>query len=218
MIHFFSKKAISRNLGILVVIGLFIVSSFVGQRYEMVFAEMHENNSGFAMASYFIITILAVVITPLASAPIIPLATHTWGGLATALLSICGWTIGAMIAFGITRKYGRPHVEKSTVLKRVAQFEKRIPDKFLFIGIVTLRMLVPVDILSYVLGLSSRITAKIYFFATFIGVTPFAFIMSYLGYLPWQYQGASAMIALIVFAGIFYFLSRHQDATPHEAV
>ena len=66
MIHFFSKKAISRNLGILVVIGLFIVSSFVGQRYEMVFAEMHENNSGFAMASYFIITILAVVITPLA--------------------------------------------------------------------------------------------------------------------------------------------------------
>jgi len=66
--------------------------------------------------------------------------------------------------------------------------EKKIPKENLFLGIIFLRMVIPVDILSYALGLFSKIKTRDYLLATIIGVSPFAFIFAYLGRMPFYYQ------------------------------
>jgi uncharacterized membrane protein YdjX (TVP38/TMEM64 family) len=134
----------------------------------------------FGMIFYVFITAIAVVIAPISTFPLIPIASIVWGYVVAAILSIIGWTIGAQIAFIIARRFGKPLVQKFISLEKLESFEKRIPEKNLFWSIVVLRMTVPVDILSYALGLFSKISYSKYFWATIIGVTPFAFIFSYI--------------------------------------
>ena len=75
-------------------------------------------------------------------------------------------------------------VRRYMSLERLRTFEKRFSRHDLFWTVVFLRMTVPVDILSYALGLFSTISARSFFVATIIGVTPFAFMFAYVGTLP----------------------------------
>lgn len=138
------------------------------------------NSGSLGMIFYVFITAIAVVIAPISTFPLIPIASIAWGFVISAILSIAGWTIGAQIAFMIARRFGKPLVQKFISLEKLEAFEKRIPEKNLFWSIVLLRMTVPVDLLSYALGLFSKISYSKYFWATIIGVTPFAFIFSYI--------------------------------------
>ena len=65
-------------------------------------------------------------------------------------------------------------------------------------------MVLPVDILSYALGLFTTIKTWKYILATFIGVIPFAFIFSYAGMVNIYYQiGAFVLAALVLLLGVF---------------
>jgi len=66
-------------------------------------------------------------------------------------------------------------------LERIATYEKKIPQNIEFIAIVFLRMVLPVDVLSYALGFFSTISFARYMAATVIGITPFAVIFAYGG-------------------------------------
>ncbi|QQR65420.1 TVP38/TMEM64 family protein [Candidatus Kaiserbacteria bacterium] len=149
------------------------------------------------IVAYTLVAVLTTVIAPLNSIPLMPIATNIWGPIITALASIVGWLIGALIAFGISRKYGRGLVEKIFSREKVDAFEKRVPQQNLFWSIVFLRMAVPVDMLSYILGLFSTISWTTYTFATLIGITPFAFVLAYTGMLPFRYQVMGMAVALI---------------------
>jgi uncharacterized membrane protein YdjX (TVP38/TMEM64 family) len=83
-------------------------------------------------------------------------------------------------------------------LKDIYSNEKKIPSENIFWAIVVLRMSVPVDILSYGLGLFSKINRKKYILATIIGVIPFAFLISYLGSLPVVYQLISFTTGILI--------------------
>ena len=67
-----------------------------------------------------------------------------------------------------------------------------------------MRMILPVDVLSYLLGLFSKVDLKTYTLATFIGVIPFAFILSYIGSLSFAYQLFSLFFGGIIFLILFY--------------
>jgi len=156
------------------------------------------------MLLYTLIVIASIVFAPVAVMPLMPLASGLWGWQITALLSIVGWTIGAAIAFGIARKYGKKLIKKIVSLNEIEEFEKRIPKKNIFLTIVFLRMTVPVDGLSYLFGLFSRISFKTYILATIIGITPFSIAFSYAGGISIVWQGAALAIALgILFVGIW---------------
>jgi len=64
--------------------------------------------------------------------------------------------------------------------------------------VVFLRVGVPVDVLSYGLGLFSKMPLKDYFFATLLGVSPFAFVFSFLGIFPIYYQIFALAAALTI--------------------
>lgn len=206
----YGKNTFYAILGFAVVAALFALASFLAVRYE---SEMHAlalrgGTSG--MAAYVLITIVAIVVAPISTLPLMPLATSIWGWFLTGVLSIIGWTIGAQIAFMLARHFGKPLVQKLVSDGKVRELEGWVPEHNLFWTVVLLRMAIPVDILSYALGLFSRMKSVPYFLSTLIGVTPFAFVFSYLGKLPLGLQVAAVLgiLALVTLGKKAYTRNR----------
>jgi len=132
------------------------------------------------IAVYILFVAASVVLLPFSSLPLLPLAARIFGVWFTAGLSILGWWIGCLIAFQIAR-YGRKYLEKITSLEAVDRVERKIPKDIGFAGIVILRMVLPVDVTSFALGLLKHLPFSTYAIASLIGITPFAFVWSYAG-------------------------------------
>lgn len=132
------------------------------------------------MVLYIGFLIISIVALPLTSLPLLPIAARLWGVWITATLSILGWWIGCLIAFQIARA-GRRVLEYFTSLEAVDRLEARIPRDIGFVGIVILRMILPVDITSFTLGLLKHLTFKTYAIASLLGIIPFAFVWSAAG-------------------------------------
>jgi|SRR3989344_2623079 len=193
----FMNERLSALGWIVVIIVFFVVASYLVQDNLL---EIKERIGGVpGMGLYVFILIVAVVLAPVSALPLIPLVSPVYGWFVAGLLSIIGWTIGASIAFLLARRYGTGLVQKVVSLNKIKKFEKKIPQKNMFWSIVFLRMTIPVDILSYALGLFSSVSFGTYFFATLVGVTPFAFIFAYLGEMPVYYQITGLIAAGIIF-------------------
>lgn len=190
--------------GALVIISLFILSSYlVRQNQEVIYGLIGEGI--FGILAYILITIIAIVIAPISMMPLIPLAANMWGLFFSAIINIIGWTLGSFIVFFISRKYGVPLIKKFVSLEKINEIEKKIPKENLFVSIVILRMITPIDVLSYALSLFTKINFKIYALATIIGIIPFAFIFSYLGTVPFYYQIAGFIIVGLIIVLIIEF-------------
>ena len=174
-------------LGILFIVILFILSSYFA-RTNIDFVKSLIGNDFSGILIYILITIIAIVIAPITMMPLVPIASNLWGWVSAGIFTFVGWTIGAFIVFFISRKYGVPLIKKFIPLGKLFKLESKIPKENLFMDVVLLRMIIPVDILSYALGLFTKVNFKTYALATMIGIIPFTFVFSYLGILPVWYQ------------------------------
>jgi uncharacterized membrane protein YdjX (TVP38/TMEM64 family) len=156
--------------------------------------------------------LFATVVAPVALLPLIPVIAPMLGPFLTAIASWVGWTLGAVIAFGIARYGGKPLLLRFVSIESLERYESRIPEDAHFLVILALRLVVPVDILSYALGLFSTVRLGVYTVASSLGILWFSFAFSYLGYayntnntvLFVGYSVASA----IIFAGAFWYTFR----------
>jgi uncharacterized membrane protein YdjX (TVP38/TMEM64 family) len=153
---------------------------------------------------YLLLNILDAVILPGATLPLIPVAAHVWGPIVTGLATTGGWTSGSLAAFLIARRWGAPIVEKITSMRRVREMKRYIPED-LFWSIVLVRLVLPMDVISYVLGLFTKIGWSRYAAATAMGLAPPAFLLAFLGKLPHAYEiiafgigGGLVVVSLIV--------------------
>ena len=190
-------KKILPFLEFLIIISLFILLSYLTQR-NIVYLQDLIGTSFQNMIIYVFIFTASVIIAPINSEPLIPLASQLWGWQIAGFLTLIGWSIGSLIAFLIARHYGVRIVKKFVSLKKVEQFQKIIPQENIFWSIVFLRLTIQVDILSYVIGFLSNISAKKYFIASLIGFAPLAFILAYIGELPLIYQLVAFTIAILL--------------------
>lgn len=199
-----SKK---EAIGIFIVILLFIGASYFSHEYADAIGDavlMYEN---IGIALYIAITTIATIIAPINAIPLIPVAVAVWGSFLTAIFSIIGWTLGSLFAFGIARRYGKRIVRHFINLEKIARIEKMIPHEHLFISIILLRMALPVDVLSYALGIFTNIRFRLYFWTTLIGITPFAFVFAYAATLPVWYQVGAGIIGVVVLYGAYRHVS-----------
>ena len=149
---------------------------------------------------YITLNIVDAVVAPGATLPLIPVAVRVWGRVSAALATTAGWTAGSLIAFLIARRWGYPVVRKITSIERVRAMRRYIPEN-LFWSIVLVRLVLPMDVISYVLGLFTDIKWSTYVAATALGLTPSAFVLAYFGKLPNAYEiiafgvGAMAVVA-----------------------
>lgn len=197
------KNKIKAFVPIAIIIALFIVSAFYSQKYGEEVGAFVERGGAFGMIAYVIIAIIATVAAPVSAAPLIPIAAGAWGVALTAILSIFGWTIGSLIAFAIGRRYGLPLAQKFISGQKLEKLRKHIPHEKMFWSVVLLRIMIPVDLLSYALGVFGVLNWEKYTLATVIGIVPFAFIFAYLGTLPVSYQLFSIPAGVLLISIIY---------------
>ena len=167
---------------------LFLMAGYFTQVYQETFIGLLEGRTGIAMLVYVLGATVATIIAPLSFLPILPVAVVLWGSLVAAFLSIVAWSLGAAVAFLLARRYGRPLVSHFVGERKMALIAHIAPRRYLFVAVVLLRMALPVDLLSYTLGLLGVMRFWPYMLATVIGITPFALVFSYLAELDTALQ------------------------------
>lgn len=149
----------------------------------------------------------ATIIAPVVLLPLVPVVSPILGPFVTGLACWVGWTLGSVVAFWIARYGGRPLLARFTDLGRLDTLEARIPEASHFLLICALRLIVPVDILSYALGLFSTVSMRTYALASAVSILWFSFAFSYLGFAAKDgdavlftiYSVVSGIIALTAF-------------------
>jgi uncharacterized membrane protein YdjX (TVP38/TMEM64 family) len=162
---------------------------------------------------YIVLNILDAVLAPGATLPLIPIVAHAWGHVPAALITTVGWTAGSLVAFFIARRWGAPVVRKITSMERVKRLRPYVPDAFW--SVVLLRLIMPMDAISYVLGLFSDMRWRTYALATALGLTPSAFILAYIGRTPFAYDVIMFGVGAGVVAALIYSMRRR--ARPRRA-
>lgn len=165
-------------IGIAILTLFFVLGIFLAHNFDS-YITKYLSFGVLGMIIYVLSLVLATVVAPISAVPLIPIAGVLWGPLITALLSIFAWTVGSVIAFLIARYLGKPIVSRMINLETIHKYESALGNEYLFWDVVVLRMALPVDILSYAIGLFSSMKISNYVLATVIGVTPFAFILSF---------------------------------------
>lgn len=207
---------------IFLIVAAFIVASWLGKQLLDILSADELLLGGWGMPLYVLVTVIAIVIAPISMIPFIPLAVGLWGAVTAALLNIAGWTIGSAIAFLIARIFGHSLVMRLIGAKSINKIERFLPQKHLFWSVVFLRMVLPVDLLSYALGLFTNMRFFSYLLASFIGIVPFSFVFSYAAELPLAYQliVGAVVIALVVIINVLLIRSTRQtdDATNQISI
>ncbi len=186
-------KSVHRYLlGLIALLFAFLFVSYVVNENENYFKSLIYRHEDEGAAMYVALAIVATVVAPLSALPFLPLVSLLYGWFWAAIFSIIGWSVGAWIAFVIARRWGKDIVKNFVSLSAIERLEARIPTEHLFWHIVLLRVLVPVDALSYAIGIFTNVKVRTYMAATVVGITPFAFVWAYVGSLSWEYLLALA--------------------------
>lgn len=206
-------------LGSSIIVALFLISALFSQAFDQEIRDALTAYQFFGIVLYVFAGFVATIIAPISSVFLIPLAVTLWGPLATALLSIFAWGLGSVVAYYLARTFGRPLVEHFADLSNVDKVGRVLPQKKIFIWIVLARMAMPVDILSYALGLFLKVPYRTYTLATIIGIAPFAFVFSYASSAPPIYIAGAGILALIAASlGAYWFHRALKEARRKESV
>lgn len=202
-------------LSILGIAAFFIGTSYLAASYREELHALIETYGLFGPALFVLIEVAGVIAAPVSTIALIPLGVALWGSLATAILSLIGWTLGSLLAFELARVYGQPLLERFLNLKELGRLEGLLPQHNLFWGIVALRLFIPIDLVSYALGLFSPISRGAYTLATVVGYLPSAFAYAYAATVPVAYQiigGGLLIILLALFLSRIHTLERRSHA------
>jgi uncharacterized membrane protein YdjX (TVP38/TMEM64 family) len=193
------KEKINALIGLVILIISFILISHLiqtnSQYIDNIISKIKVRD--FAIV-FVLIVIIGTVFVPITFIPLIPIATYSYGWIQTGFFILIGEFIGAIIAFGISRKYGLPLVSRLISLEEIKKYENMIPEGNIFWAVVLIRIALPVDVLSYVFGIFEKIRFEIFAFATLLGLIPGAFALSYIGSLELKYQVIAFIMAVIV--------------------
>lgn len=124
---------------------------------------------------------LAIVVSPLPSGPVAMAAGAIYGAIEGAMLSSVGAVLGAMIAFNLSRHFGRGAV--ASLSSPLAIWICRPRSQTKLMALVFASRLIPFisfDAISYTAGLTN-LTQTRFAIATSLGVIPMAFAFAAMG-------------------------------------
>ncbi|HEX9368005.1 MAG TPA: VTT domain-containing protein [Vicinamibacterales bacterium] len=174
-------------ISLAIVASIIIAALLLARHYDAPLRRFIEENPVPGVFLYVLLNILDAMVAPGATLPLIPIAAKAWGRIPAALVTTVGWTTGSLLGFLIARRWGASAVRKITSYDRVKRLRKYIPDN-LFWSVVLLRTVLPMDVISYVLGLFTEMSWQSYLAATSLGLLPSAILLAYLGKLPHAYE------------------------------
>lgn len=126
---------------------------------------------------------VAIVFSPVPSAPIALAAGAVYGRTWGTVYAVVGAEIGALVAFGLARKLGRPFVARILPGHLLEEDDGDGRSQWLLAGGVLVARLVPFisfDAVSYLAGLT-RLRLPLFAGATLVGMIPMTFLFAHLG-------------------------------------
>ncbi len=124
------------------------------------------------------LAVLAAMISPFSSAPLIPIAAVMWGEFLTFLLLAFGWMLGAGFSYYIGYSVGFKLLKKFIPFEKIEYYRKKIPPKAEFWLVLAFRLSTPAEIPGYTLGIIRYDFWK-FLLATSLSEIPFALISVY---------------------------------------
>lgn len=182
-----ARSRVREYASLAIITAVLVGAVFIVRRFAEPIRAFIDEHAFWGLFLYIALNIVDAVAAPGATLPLIPVAVQVWGRVPAALATTAGWTLGSLIAFLTARRWGYPIVRKITSIDRVRAMRRYIP-KNLFWSIVLVRLVLPMDVISYVLGLFTDISWPTYVGATALGLTPSAFLLTYFGKLPHAYE------------------------------
>ncbi|MCL1929897.1 TVP38/TMEM64 family protein [Candidatus Saccharibacteria bacterium] len=205
-----------RNIAItiLVLLSLFLLAYFFWEPVAYTFGN-RENLEAFIKSlgiwgplAVIFLQIVQVVIAPIPGqfTSIVSGFLYGWWGLP---LTIIGATVGFIIVIALSRRFGRPLLEKFFKPEQIKKFDfiaNRRGVSFLFIGF--LLPIIPDDLLAYLAGLT-KIRFRNLVIIAIIGRLPGYLVLNMLGSSV-QDANAKLVVALLVFSLIVFALAYWQ--------
>lgn len=162
---------------------------------------IEETNPLLGLLILGILFFISTVIAPLNTLILIPFASSVFGWKIVFVLATFSWTLGAVVAFLLARYFGENFLRNFKLFEEILKFSAKISNKVNFLTLVFLRVLLPVDILSYAVGFLTKMPLWQYTLATLIGVIPFSFLWSFGGEAAFNREYAT--IFTLALSGIF---------------
>lgn len=176
------KDTISLILSTFFVVILFALASAIAHHYAAPISIIINNHTTLGPLLFVGMAALAIIVPLWSNLFLLPFGVVAWGPNTTAVLCILGWWIGSLVSFYIARTYQHRLLARYPSLAKYEYIDSLVSKKYEFLTLIFLRMTVPVDVLSFALGLfSARISWQQNAITTLIGIIPFAFIFSYIG-------------------------------------
>jgi uncharacterized membrane protein YdjX (TVP38/TMEM64 family) len=213
------ERKIKKDIAIAVVILiiLFTAVSFVVDRNIDPLKEFIQKNYVKGIFFFVLIEIIAIVFAPLTSVPLTPIASRTYGTLITFILIYIGTVIGSILAFFIAKRFGKKIVQKFISLEKAHEITGSLSEKNIFITLILLRILIPADILSYSLGIFTKIKNRLFITTTLWGTIPGAIFFAYLGTLTIFQQFIGWTIGIVGLMITFYLLMKIEGKNKEDS-
>jgi uncharacterized membrane protein YdjX (TVP38/TMEM64 family) len=205
--HIVNRSAWGKYASFAVLASILVGAALLVRAHESAIATFIDHHAVPGLGLYLLLNVLDAIAAPGATLPLIPIASRVWGRTPAALATTIGWTAGSMAAFVIARRWGYPIVRHLTSIRRVREAKRFVPEN-LFWSIVLVRLILPMDVVSYVLGLFTHIPWWEYLAATALGLTPSAFVLAYVGQGHFGYQLIAIVVVVAVMLGSLVIKNR----------
>lgn len=203
-----TKATLELIVFVIVILILYLLVSYFVDKNLGILKELFIESPVLGVFGYIFLSTISVIIFPFITVPLVPLATGLFGWPVAALLSTFSWTIGSITAFFIGRKYGKSFVNKFVSVEKLEQAEKLVPENYIFFSLIILRISLPADVLSYALGVLTKVNYKTFTSTTVLGLIPPAFFLSYVGSLPLVYEIIAIVLGSVIVGIIFLLMWR----------
>jgi uncharacterized membrane protein YdjX (TVP38/TMEM64 family) len=122
---------------------------------------------------FLLLSALSAMLAFFSSALLVPAAVPTWGATVTVLLLWIGWTVGGALAYGVSRAFGRPLVQKLVSGGWLERVEQRVGPDTPWHMVLLLQLALPSEVPGYLMGLVRYPFVK-YLAALMLAELPFA--------------------------------------------
>ncbi|MBV4426049.1 TVP38/TMEM64 family protein [Clostridium tyrobutyricum] len=159
----------------------------------------------YGVLAFFTLEILQVVVFFIPGEFVQIASGYIYGSFFGTILSVVGITLGSVIAYTVSKIYGRPFIEKITSKNKLKFFTKILNSKNINFLVFLLYLIpgIPKDILSYICGVS-RMNLREFFIYSTLGRLPGIIISSYFG--SKLYSGNKFVIVIISVSMVLLFL------------
>lgn len=202
-------------IGAVVTVVLFVVLSQWSQQHVELLKALTTQAGMVGIVSYITIMAASIIIAPLGTGFLLPVAAMSYGPILAATYSIVGWTIGSVISFWIARHFGFKKYKNTPLIKRIQTYEASVQRLHFYALIVLIRIALPVDVVSYALGFASSISYRVFFITTILGVSPLAFVFTFATTSTMKVQFIVISMTSLLFLTATYFVYReYKHAQP----